>query len=425
MNKIAICACTFVALSWQTSTALADSYTPFDIMLKGDAFFTTGYVHQNADVGMQTVEVMNQFRLNVIPTATADNGLTYGARMRLRASLSSGLIDADLAYLFARGSFGTVELGTQFDPNMVYHVIAPSNFGTGGIDGDWAIGSVGWIQNQLTFLEPYFGGGYTVTTFVKEANRVNYLTPRLFSDGARDKGLLAWGSYAPANRDVFTAVRRSFVNTDAVGNHPYGYGKTTAFSNCLGAGAPLGCNYRDVYELGWRYDQTLAGIRVSGGASRIAGSTVRINFGTPQSFYDLTAWQAGLQLGFGGFLIGGSYLNAGRSAYPQQSLATGRLYQEDQYTWTAGLSYETGPIAIGFNYQSGHDAGDLTVPGARTANLYAVGITYQLAPGLSTALEAMRSTTHNETGFVSDPLGFRAVASGNADLFLWKTQVTF
>ena len=110
---------------------------------------------------------------------------------------------------------------------------------------------------------------------------------------------------------------------------------------------------------------------------------------------------------------------------PRQSAATGRLYEDDQYTWTAGVSYATGPVSVGFNYEFGHDAGDLTAPGARTAALYAVGIGYRLAPGLSMALETMRSTTHTETGFVSDPLGFNRTFSGNANMFLWKTQVMF
>jgi predicted porin len=139
----------------------------------------------------------------------------------------------------------------------------------------------------------------------------------------------------------------------------------------------------------------------------------------------LSAWQAGLQLGLGGFLIGGSYTDAGRSAYPHQSVATGRLYPDDQFTWTAGASYESGPITVGVNYQHGHDAGDLTVAGARTADLYAVGVTYRLAPGLNTALEYLRSTTRNEPGFSRDALGFNSAASGNANLVLWRTQVTF
>ncbi len=406
--------------------ARADVPAKFNILLGGDAFFEAAYVRQNTDTDANRTEnFMSRWRLTMTPTAVTDDGLTYGARLRLRATAGTGMIDGDQAFIFARGGFGRIELGTQYNPELLYNVIAPTNFGTGGLDGDWSIGDVGWIQNQFTFLEAYSGGGYTVTTFVKEANRINYISPRWFSDGSDNNGLMATASYAPVNRAVFTGVQRLDVNSNAATSHPFGYGRTKAFSNCMGGGLPLGCNYQDIYELGLRYDHTVQGMAVSLGAAHLGGSTKEVNFGTPQSFYDLSAWQAGLQLGVDGFLIGGSYANAGRSAYPRQSLATGPLYQDDQYTWTAGISYERGPVSVGFNYQHGHDAGDLTVPGARTAGLYATGVTWHAAKGLSLALEALRSTTHNESGFVRDPLGATRMASGNATMVLCKTLVTF
>jgi hypothetical protein len=425
MNKLLVTLSVLAITSSYWCEARADPLANFDMLLSGDAFFTSGVVHQNTDAGARNVEFMNRFRLTVTPTAVADNGVSYGARLRVRASLGSGEIDGDQAYIFARGGFGTVEAGTVLNPALSAHVIAPTNFGTGGVDGDWAIGDNGWIQNQVTFLEPYFGGGYTITTFVKSANRINYVTPRLFSGGDDAHGLIGTASYAPANRSVFTNVDRALINTNAVGEHPIGTGHTKAFSDCLVEGGVLGCDYHNIYEATLRDDETLGGVTITSGAAYIGGSSREINFGTPQSFYDLSAWQAGIQLGMDGILVGGSYLNAGRSAYPHQSMATGKLYLNDQFTWTAGVSYTTGPVSVGFNYQYGHDAGDLTVPGARTANLYAVGVTYWLAPGLSTALESLRSATHNEAGFVSDALGIGPAESGNATIFLWKTQVRF
>ena len=422
---IFVTVCTIVGSSASLSDVAAQTAGKFDVKLSGDAFITAGWVQQRPEEAGRDVEVMNRFRLRVTATATANNGLTYGASMRLRTSLRSGVADADVAYLFAKGRFGTVELGTQFNPNLLYHVMAPSGFGTGGVDGDWMIGDVGWVQYQLTFLEPYFGGGYTVTTFVKEANKINYLTPRFFSDGAPQRGLMGTLSYTPTNRAVYTNVNRVLVNTDSVNSRPYGAPKTNAYSNCLGGTSPLGCNYTDIYELGLRYDESFHDITLAGNFSYIGGTTQRINFGVPRSFYDLSAWQAGVQLGYRGWLIGGSYLDAGRSAYPRPSAATGRLYPDGQSTWTAGVSFETGPLTVGCNYQHGRDAGDLTVPGARFANLYAVGMTYQLAPGLTTALEYMHSTTHNEPGYARDALGVGPNSSGNANMLLWKTQVTF
>lgn len=410
-------------------SGLADTPQHLGITLSGDAFYSAALVTENTDrsaCGLNcNLEFMNRLRLRATAAAMTDDGLTYGALFRLRASLHTGIMDADQAYIFTKGKFGAVELGTQFNPAMPYHVTAPNNFGTGGVDGDWPIGEVGWIQNQVTFLEPYFGGGYTVTTFLKPANRINYLSPRFFSDGSSQSGLMGTLSYAPANRNVFTGVNRSRINSDPVNARPYGYGRTTAFSNCGGGSAPVGCNYSDVYEIGLRYDEEFHGVTVKAGAVYAGGSTAQTNFGALQSYYDLSAWQVGLQLGIAGFLVGGSYANAGKSAYPHESNATGRLHLSDQFTWTAGISYEATPFAVGFNYEYGRDAGDLTAPGARTANLFSVGLTYKIASGLTTAIEYLRSTTHNEDGFVTDPLGFRRASSGNANLYLWKTQLTF
>ncbi len=407
------------------SRAVADTAHGFDVTIRGDSQFTFGLVHQSNDVGASMHDFANRARITITPNVTTDDGLTYGARFRFRASLGTGLTDADQGYLFFRGGFGTVEFGSQFNPMALYHIIAPSNFGTGGIDGDWAFGDAGWIQNQPTFLEPYASGGYTVTTFTKNANRVNYLTPRFLSNGSPEGGLMGTVSFAPVNRGVFSNVVRSSINTTASGNHPYGYGKTSAYSNCGGGTSPVGCNYRNIVEFGLRYDGKISDFPVQWNAAYSRGDTDLTNYGTVQSFYGLSAWQVGIQFELYGLKIGGSYANAGRSAYPVESQATGSLYYESQYTWTAGISFGIGPVSIGFNTEFGHDAGDLTAPGARNAMLYSTGLTWNLAPGLTTAIEYLWSRTRNEAGFVRDPLGFSRAASGNGTMALWKTEVKF
>ena len=92
-----------------------------------------------------------------------------------------------------------------------------------------------------------------------------------------------------------------------------------------------------------------------------------------------------------------------------------------------------GPLVIGFNYAYGQDAGDPTVPGKRTANLYATGASYVLSPGFVTGIEYLRSITRNEAGFVTDGFGndaqgssaFTGFGSGNATAILWKSVISF
>ena len=406
----------------------AETGPAFDLTLKGDAFFTAGIVHQSGDTDAGRQEFMNRFRLKVTATARADNGLDYGARLRLRSSRRTAEADADQVYLFVRGGAGSVELGVLDDPNYENYVIAPGDFGTGGIDGDWSIGDVGWLQNQNTFLEPYFGGGFTPVTFINGATKINYASPRLFGGADADSGLMLLASYAPNNRSVNTGVMRTRVRTPVPGNVPYGYGTTPAFSNCGGGTDPLGCNVSQLHEVGARYDGALGPLSASASFGYLGGTTDRVLVAAPatvQDYYDLSSWQFGGQLGYGGFRIGGSWLGAGRSAYPKPSAATGPLFLADQQTWTAGLSYRIGSVVVGFNYQHGRDAGDLNVPGARTAALYGTGVRWFVAPGLITALDYLRSTTRNEPGFVSDSYGDTRVLSGDAHLLLWKTAISF
>ena len=403
----------------------AQAGEPFDIQLSGDAFFTGAAIRQNTDQKSRTVDFINRFRLVVNPSAVSDNGLSYGAHLRIEASLGSGALDSDLAYLYVRGGLGTVDFGLQKGPGYYYHVIAPTSFGSGGIDGDWDIGDAGLIQNQNTFLEPYFGGGYTPVTATSSTTRINYYSPRLFSQAEEGTGLLVMGSYAPTNRSLNADVTRQSVITEPLANAPYGYGVTAAYSNCGGGSRGFGCNYQSIAEAGLRYDASVSGVSLAASAGYVHGDTQDTNFGVAQKFYNLSAWQAGLQLSAADVTIGGSILDAGRSAYPKASRLTGSLFLDDQTAWTAGVAWQIGPMVLGFNYAQGHDAGDLTQPGARTAALYSIGASYTLAPGLVTGIEGLRSTTHNEANFRSDSQGADRTISGNANLLLWTASLSF
>lgn len=436
MKGYLLAGCAAVALAGTCGSAAADTAPgKFDIKLGGDAYFTAGVVNQQGDKNTRDPNFTTRFRLNVTPTARADNGIEYGAALRLRAyegatpaiptavsPNKSALIDVDQSYIFFDGNFGRFELGLNQSPGNQYQVTAPNSFGTGGVTGDWTEGVNGWLTNQATFLEPNFGGGFYTITGTNWANKVSYFTPRFFGDTPQDDanptGLLGTFEFVPSNLSTLTGISRSSVNTGI----PSGTQSECAATG--GTGTPLqGCRWDNVYELGLRYDGNLGPVSVSGSLGYERGSARTTISALPRTGYnDLSAYQAGLQLGYAGFLVGGSYLNAGKSGYAK----TSGLFLSDQTAITAGISYQLDPFVIGFNYAHGEDAGDVTVPGTRSADLYSVGATYTVAPGLTTSLEYLHSTTKNEAGYGSDPFGNAAgVGSGNADLFLWKTAVSF
>ena len=396
----------------------------FDIKIGGDAYATAGYVSENydrANGNTGNVAFANSFRINVTPSATADNGMEYGASLRIRAYLSTGELDAQRAYLFVDGRYGRFEAGLAAGPNEEYGVTAPSGFGTGGVVGDWSTGP-GWIKSQNTFLEPYFGGGFDSITDTSWATRVTYFTPRAFSQEASGSGLMASVAFAPRVLSVGAGVNRSSV-----------VAATQHQSYCAATepASPLsGCGYSNVVEPGLRYDGKVAGVGISASAGYEHSAAPRDTTGVV--YHALSAYQAGVLLDYAGFEVGGSWLNAGKSSYASNQ----GYFLDDQIAITAGISYQTGPLTVGFNYAYGQDAGDVTVPGKRTADLYAVGATYVLAPGLSTSIEYMRSLTHNEAGYGADPFGNDAMGtptssggtgygSSNAHMALWKTRVAF
>ena len=396
----------------------------FDIQIGGEAYATAGYVRESydrANGNTGSVDFTNGFRVNVTPTATADNGMEYGASLRIRAYTSSGVMDAQRAYLFADGRYGRWEAGLVAGPNEQYGVTAPTGFGTGGVVGDWSVGT-GWITSQNTFLEPYFGGGFNSITETGWATRVTYFTPRAFPQGSPNTGLMAAVSFAPRILSVDTSVNRSPV---VVATRHQSYCAATLPSSPIS-----GCAYQSVIEPGLRYDGSIGGVGVSASAGYEHSATPRDTTGVV--YHALSAYQAGVTLDYAGLQIGGSYLNAGKSSYASNQ----GYFLEDQIAITAGISYQIGPLTVGFNYGYGQDAGDVTVPGKRTADLYAVGASYVLAPGLTTSIEYMRSLTHNEAGYGSDPFGNDApgtpassggtgYGSSNAHMALWKTLIAF
>ncbi|MCW2245224.1 putative porin [Azospirillum fermentarium] len=361
MKRYLVIGCAAAALC--TAAGSASAQTKFNVLIGGDAFFQFGYVDQDKDQGLRSTEAMNRFRLNITPTAKADNGLEYGARVRLRASNGNGTIDADRAYIFAEGQFGRVQAGTDAGASDNYAFIGPVvDWGTfGAADGWW-----------MSYLGPTTGGNIPLSTQGQlrtlgssDANtRITYLTPSF-------SGLQLIASYAPvtgpANSNygsANTAVSRA-KNT-SVGSESRAEG------------------YNDVYEIGAVYTGEFSGVTIEGSAFYSGGQAKNDVVGlTTTRYEDLSSWQAGLQLGYAGFKVGGSYSNSYDSGY----VKVGRSNSTDQETIIAGLQYTTGPIVVGASYTYAQDAGDFDATGKNKLNLYSVGANYTVAPGLTVGLE--------------------------------------
>lgn len=386
--------CAAVALAIGCGSALAQS--KFDVKIGGDAWFEAGMAHQSDDAGnMRRVEFLNRFRLQITPTAQADNGLEYGARIRLRANNRGADADTDRAFVFAQGKYGRVEAGQVDGPNSQYYVTAPTDFGTAGVDGDFSM----WLP--YTTVQTNFGwntmlgdaGPFGSATSTK----INYFTPRVLGTGQDDTGLMGMLSYAPNLEERNTGQNTSLDRTK--------------FITGAGVAPEQSAGANDLFEAGLRYDGKYEnGISIASSLGYIGASNKNVRIGAADTkYHNLSAWQAGLQIGYNGFKVGGGYIDAGKSGY-QKGVAA-----EEQSAWTIGAQYETGPWVVGTNFLHGKDAGSLATRGARYQNAWALGATYLIAPGLDVGLEYVRNNVNNEG----------AIPDQDGNLFLVRTQVKF
>ena len=94
--------------------------------------------------------------------------------------------------------------------------------------------------------------------------------------------------------------------------------------------------------------------------------------GNDHSGADATIWSGGVNVGFGGFTIGGSYAEQNHNSHRRRN----------GFSWDAGASYTTGPWGVSFTYQHGENQ-DNDGPGDEESDQYLGAISYALAKGVS------------------------------------------
>ncbi|MFD1624819.1 porin [Azospirillum griseum] len=338
-----------VALTAGAATpAFAQSKSKFDITIGGDAFFEAGITGQDRDSGLRATEFRNRLRLVVTPVAKADNGLEYGGRIRLVTDPSRSMV-SDRAFMFVNGGFGTVSAGQQNGLSDEYAIIAPSDWGTGGVDGDMQA-FLGGTGSNL----PGTAGNLRTLVSGNVATRITYLTPKF-------SGFQFGVTYQPTTDSQNTDINRR---------------KTAAPSgNLTGA-------YSDVYEVGGNYAGTFGDVSL-GASLYYLGGTAKNSSTSTATFENLSSTMAGLSVGYGGFKVGGSYAWSGKSGYAKRTTTLAATSREAQNVWTLGGQYTVGAITVGATYLNAQDAGSLTVAGKNQFQQYVVGAKYVIAPGLS------------------------------------------
>ncbi|MFD1624747.1 porin [Azospirillum griseum] len=363
MKRSLLIGCAVSAIVCAAGAASAQTKSKFDILVGGDAYFLAAYAKEDVTTNAngRTTEFSNRFRLHFTPTAKADNGLEYGARLRLRAANANRTVDADRGFLFVNGAFGTVQAGVINGLGDEYGNIGPNVDGIGGTpDG-----------NALNFYAgslPYALGNLRTQESGDNATKLVYLTPTF-------SGLQLGAAYTPRTGDYYTSINRTKNTT----------------------------NYFDTGEVGAFYKGAYGAVSVDASVEYIFG-----NAGV-STVQDLSSVHTGVTVGYGAFKIGGSYAYSGKSGHA----TTARNLDKNQ-VWILGAQYATGPLTFAATYTDAK--GGVESFAATTnakAHLWQAGVTYAVAPGLTTSLEY--SFLDNKVGTVNN----------DANIVLIDTRIAF
>ena len=284
------------------------------------------------------VDVSTNAEIFFLPSITLDNGIKIGANIQLEGEQSTDQIDE--SYVFIKGSFGEILLGSENSAGYKMHYAAPNAaiiaFNSPSTPDyiAWTLGAPGVFRGPLgsTYLE--VGGN-------NDAKRISYFTPRF-------AGFQLGVSYAhDANQDNFGP---------------------TDLNNGNGGDGTLG----HIFDVGANYVRSFGDFRVAISGRYGTGELNNCDCAAGDSA-NPTVWSAGVNIGYGGFTIGGSIADADEHVF---GILGGTAFD-------LGVSYATGPWTFSLTWFHGELGGSFE---GSTTNVeqdtIGFGIDYKLAKGV-------------------------------------------
>ena len=349
-----------VSTALVTMAMVAHAQAGMDVNLGGYTAFQAASF-DNDGTGKSRGDFQSESELHITAKGTADNGLEYGSYVELQTSTSDS-VNTDEANLWISGSFGKFEMGDQDGAGSVLTETAPY-VGLGQIHGHY--------NDYLPAADRGYGNGEgpgdsnlkAIDTM--DATKVTYYTPKM-------SGFQAGFSYAPERDNSADGEQVQLSNT--TGNH------------------------KNAYEAGLAYKGEVKGVAV-----KLGGGYVGAEAKTGSGLEDISAWSVGGKLGYNGFSFGGGYTSNGDSGQ-----AAG-VANNDVTAWTAGATYETSVWGVGLSYahvdldQSATPFGATGVTGSGGEyTAWGAGVSYKVAPGLSTGVDAIKFDRNRVTGADTD-----------------------
>jgi outer membrane protein OmpU len=308
----------------------AEAADPISIKVGG--FMNQWFGYQDNDIDdVQDFDQWSNSEIIFNGKTTLDNGLQVGLQVQLEANTSGDQIDESFA--FVEGSFGRFVIGSENDAAYLMHYAAP-NVGmpiNSGSQTQYIINPTGGGMFRTVFGSTFITPGGD-----NDGQKITYFTPRF-------SGFQFGVSYLP-DVDATGGDRNSLTTDTAV--------------------------YHDGFSAGLNYVNSFSGFDVAA-----SGGYYFATAPDSTALDDFSAFSLGLNVGFGGFTLGGSYANITDGVVSGTTTTEGQGYD-------VGLSYETGALGFSVTYFHGETDGDMTIAGDDEHDTFQGSASYALGAGV-------------------------------------------
>jgi len=324
-----------------------------------------------------------------------DNGIEVGARVELEVAGSPGNM-IDEQYLFVRGSFGQIELGST-DSAAIKATLGYMGSWATQVGDNSAFGPGDWINSPSCGITAGAGGvgvaggncggqdgtlrNMQLRMFDDDSNKVSYFTPRF-------AGFQMGVSYTPEfSQNNFAGTGGSPAPSASVA------GATGAvIGNGTELGVPSKRNYHEAWSLGANLDRKFDQFGVGIAAGYVRAKSPGVQSANTATLWkntdDAQTWGIGGSLEFGPFKVSAGYrenidVRDGYNSQAGYSSGGGAATSLDGALYDVGARYTFGPNAVSVSYRSGYIEGTRADPAEPEEQAFMVSFRRTLAPGVN------------------------------------------
>ena len=309
MKNTLLCT-TALAMTGIAGAANAAEVSAGAVNMGFSGYYTTNIAITSVDTGashaatdFDGLDIQTNAEIFFKPSITLDNGIKIGVDIQLEAGSNTNGDQIDEAYMTVSGDFGKFIIGSENsagykmtvaapDPSLIF---AQSSSLTAFVPYS---GAIAGVSVGSDFFRGTLGATYIENGRNNDAARISYFSPRF---GGLQLGI----SYARDSGQVNGPVNNNTAITDIV-------------------------------DIAANYSGSFGGVDVDASARWGTASA-------PAGGVDPEVWGAGLNVGFSGFTIGGSFAEQDGTA------------AMDGHSYDVGIGYANGPMSYSLTYFSGEN----------------------------------------------------------------------